>query len=144
MRIITVIFLSALFIIAPMTKGNACPISCESQLDKVIYNLSAEEWVITKSADVNVSIEMSLGKAEIIKARSQILTNLQQIAAGQWNIIRFEPSQDNAGLERISVEAQARISEDKLNNLADKAKSVSQAGATYRIRSVSFTPSLSE
>ena len=113
-------------------------------VDKVIYQVSVEDWVTTVTAKVEVAIDVSLDTEGLAKARSGILSKLQHIAKGDWQITGLERSQDQSGLERLSARAEARLPELLLVNLNKTAKSVSKPGETYRVFNVDFTPSLAE
>lgn len=113
-------------------------------LNKVIYRVTAEQWVTTDIARVIVSVSATMDKSGLAKASAGIVSNLNRIAKGEWHITRFNRSQDSSGLERISVQAEARIPEKMLATVRSGAKSVSRPGATYRIINIDFTPSNTE
>lgn len=113
-------------------------------LDKVNFQLSAKQWVTTQSALLHVTINVTLNKADLVKARADIMDKLQKIAKGEWHLTRFDRSQDNSGLERLYVQAQARINQGELTDIYQNAKSASAPGARYDISGVEFKPSLEE
>jgi hypothetical protein len=116
-----------------------------SRLNTVTLSLHAEQWLTTKSAVVNVSINASVADQGIEKVRSNVMQKLQQIAGkGEWHIVSFNRQQDQSGLESIQMSAQARLEQADLTGLRDKAKSISKAGETYRIDNIEFTPSEDE
>ena len=112
-------------------------------LDEVNFQLSSKAWVSTKSTLVSVNINATLSGSDLVKARAEILDKLNKIAAGDWHITQFERTQDTSGLEKLFVEAQARITDADLTNVYQNAKTVSKPGATYTINALtSPTPPL--
>ncbi|STX51796.1 Uncharacterised protein [Legionella busanensis] len=113
-------------------------------LDKISFQVSARQWVTTQTALLTVDINATLTNADLVKARADIITNLNKIAAGDWHITQFNRSQDSSGLEKLFVEAQARISQSSLTNVYQNAKAVTQPGSTYSINTIDFKPSFEE
>jgi hypothetical protein len=113
-------------------------------LDKVGFQVSAKQWVSTQTALLSVSINVTLTNADLVKARNDIMTRLNKIAAGDWHLIQFDRSQDNSGLEKLYVQAQARVNQSVLTDIYQSAKSTSVPGAQYSISGVEFKPSLEE
>jgi hypothetical protein len=114
------------------------------KIAKIIYQVSAQQWVKTQSAKVTIQINATLGNKGLSQVRSDIMNNLNRIGEGEWHITVFNRSQDRSGLERLNVSAQARLNESKLANLRTMARKVSQPGAKYRVQAIDFTPSLAE
>ncbi|MBS0357671.1 MAG: hypothetical protein JSS53_00150 [Proteobacteria bacterium] len=112
--------------------------------NQVMFQVTGEQWVKTDSAKVNVTVNATQTQAGLEKVRQEILAHLGKIAEVEWHITRFDRSQDSSGLEHLAVDAEARVPAAQLDNLREKAKSVSQAGATYQISNVDYTPSLDE
>lgn len=124
----------------------ACDTGCGPKmvLDKVDFQISARQWVTTKTALLGVSINITLNNADLVKARADILTSLNKIAQGDWHLLEFDRSQDSSGLEKLFVQAQARIDQGALTDIYQHAKEVSKPGAQYTVSSVEFKPSLEE
>lgn len=116
----------------------------EPVLDKVAFQISAKRWVTTKTALLSVNINVTLDRKSLIKARADIMNHLEKIAHAEWHLTRFERSQDSSGLEKLTVQAQSRVSQEALSDIYNKAKSVSAPGANYQIDAIDFTPSLNE
>lgn len=111
-------------------------------LDKVSFSLKAQQWVTTKTAEVNVSVDASVNDAGIEKIQNQVLAQLQQLSnQGEWHIVSYTRQQDKSQLETIHIVAQARLPQSELVNLRSKAKAMSKPGSTYTIDDVRFTPS---
>lgn len=114
-------------------------------LDKVSFNLSAEQWASTTTAKVSVRINATLTDKQLGTIHSKILNNLQKIVSkAKWHIVQFNRNKNQSGLEQLYAVATARVPEADLANIRKKAKAVSQAGETYRIASINFAPSQSE
>ncbi|WP_131781489.1 hypothetical protein [Legionella gresilensis] len=113
-------------------------------LDKISFQVSARQWVSTQTALLTVDINATLTNADLVKARTDIMVNLNKIAAGDWHITQFNRSQDSSGLEKLFVKAQARISQSSLTNVYQNAKAVTQPGNTYSINTIDFKPSFEE
>lgn len=113
-------------------------------LDKVMFQLSEREWVSTQTALLTVAVNATLGKADLVKAREDIMANLKKIADGSWQITQFDRSQDSSGLEKLYVAAQSRISQASLTNIYQNAKAVSKPGESYEVNGVEFKPGLEE
>lgn len=113
-------------------------------LDKVSLQLTARDWVSTDKALLHINVNMTLNNADMVQARADILKNLKRVAEGEWHITRFDRSQDSSGLEKLYVQAQARVEQKVLTNVYQQAKGVSKPGASYKVDSIDFTPGLIE
>lgn len=116
----------------------------KSSLDKISFTVSAKQWVQTNSAKVTVNINATLSQTNLVKARSEIMGQLNQIAKGDWHLTSFNRGQDNSGLEKLNVQAEIRINQNQLTDLYKNAKAVSKPGMKYEIGSIEFKPSLKE
>ncbi len=128
--------------LSPLSYGVDFP--QELVLDTVVFQMAAKQWVSTQTALLSVTINATLSNADLVKARADIMTKLVKIAGGEWHLTQFDRSQDSSGLEKLYVQAQARVAQGSLTNIYQNAKSVSKPGATYEIGSVEFKPSLDE
>lgn len=113
-------------------------------LDKIQFQMSAKQWVSTHTALLGVSINVTLSNADLVKARADIMTQLNAIAKGDWHILEFNRSQDSSGLEKLDVQAQVRVDQSVLTDIYKHAKAVSKPGANYEVSGVEFKPSLEE
>jgi hypothetical protein len=113
-------------------------------LDTVTFQTSAKQWVNTQTVLLSVNVNMSLNNTDLVKARSDILSRLGKIAKGDWHLLAFDRSQDSSGLEKLYVQAQARVDQSALTDIYQNAKSVSIPGAKYEVSGVEFKPSLDE
>ncbi|WP_133127468.1 hypothetical protein [Legionella nagasakiensis] len=126
------------------SQGYALDIPIEPALDKITFQVSAKQWVTTKTALLTVNINATLNNAELVKARAEIMAQLAKIAQGEWHLTQFDRSQDSSGLEKLTVQAQARVDQASLADVYKNAKSVSKPGTNYDIGSIEFKPSLEE
>ncbi|MDP1604156.1 MAG: hypothetical protein Q8M03_12930 [Legionella sp.] len=137
---------TAAVLVCSLFSGLSIAGDCSSHmpLDKIVFNVSAKQWVSTQTALITVNVNATLSNADLVKARADIMTRLNKIAPGEWHLTQFERSQDSSGLEKLFVEAQARVPQASLTNIYQHAKDASQPGATYSINGVEFKPSLLE
>lgn len=113
-------------------------------LDTVVFQIAAKQWVSTQTALVTVNINATLSNSDLVKARADMMDKLAKISAGDWHLTQFDRSQDSSGLEKLYVQAQARVAQANLTTIYQNAKSVSKPGASYEIGAVEFKPSLDE
>jgi len=113
-------------------------------LDKVMFQISEKQWVSTQTALVSVTINMTLKSADLVKARNEIMASLTKIAKGEWHLLAFDRSQDSSGLEKLYVQAQARVDQAALSIIYEQSKSVSTPGAQYDVSAIEFKPSMEE
>ncbi len=116
----------------------------EKPLDKIMFQLAAKDWVSTQTALLTVNVNATLNNADLVKARADIVTSLGKIAPGQWQLTEFNRSQDNSGLEKLFVIAQARLPQTSLTDIYVNAKKISKPGISYEINAVEFKPSFEE
>lgn len=116
-----------------------------ARLNKVTFQMTAEQWVTTKTAKITIGVDATLNENQLSKVRTDILTKLGKLAPGaEWHITIFDRSQDNSGLEKLHIEAQARVAEAGLSDLRAQAKTMSKPGETYTVLNVEYIPTISE
>lgn len=117
-------------------------VSIDPLIHKVSMQLTAEQWVTSKTALVNVNVNASVGDTSLEKMQSQILEKLGKLSnKSEWHLISYDRSQDKSGLENIKIVGQARLPETELGGLREKAKTISKPGETYTIDAIQFIPS---
>ena len=89
-------------------------------LAMVSTQLYAEGWVDTNDAKVTVNVNAAVNTAGLTAVRSAIHDHLQTLAKGDWRITQFDRQRDNTGLERLIVQAEARIPQDQLTNIYEQ------------------------
>ncbi|UEM22135.1 hypothetical protein JL100_005120 [Skermanella mucosa] len=117
-------------------------------MDQVVLDLTAEDWVGTDTARVEIVADAAAAGAagsgsggqrdDLLKAVSGLVPD------AEWRITRFDRSTDQAGLERRRAVVEARLPESALGGLADKARQASRPGLQLRIGAIEFTPTLAE
>lgn len=114
-------------------------------LNKVTYQVTVEKWATTNTAKVTINMDAALDKVGLANVNRHVLETLHKMSGdADWHITQFNRSQDKSGLETLHVEAEARLPQNTLANLRDKAKSISKPGETYTIGDIDFTPALAE
>lgn len=117
----------------------------DALVNKVTLKLSSEQYVTTKTALVTVGVNAGVNDAGLEKIQDSVLKKLNGLSsAGEWHIVSFDRSQDQSGLEKVQISAQARMPSSALTNLRQKTKDMSQPGETYTLDNVEFTPSEDE
>jgi hypothetical protein len=120
-------------------------VSLEPLLNQISLQLSAEQWVTTKTALVTIGVNASVSDTGLEKIQNEVLSKLNQISnKGEWHIIDFNRSLDQSGLERVQISAQIRLGSADLVGLRDKAKAISKPGSTFSVDNVEFSPSAEE
>ncbi len=136
---IAIFLLTAVFM-----SGFARAEGIKAEDDIVALSLTVEDWIKTEGATAYVEIDAALDGEEVAAIRSQMLQGLARLAAGEWRITRFSNSRDRSGLQRWSASAQARLGEDALDGLRNRAASLSRPGLRFRINRLEFNPTLVE
>ena len=115
------------------------------QRDEIVLNLSAEGWVETKTARVLAVADVAIAAENRNAVRDRMMAALKQLSPNaEWRVSQFNRAQDAAGLERWRVTAEARLPENALGGLDERAKQQSQPGLQLRIQAIQFTPTLEE
>lgn len=114
-------------------------------LNKVSYELTSETWAKTNTVLVNVGIDAAFSEAKLEQIRADILQKLARLTPGaDWHITNFARSQDGSGLERLQMQAQARVNNNTVGNLRQQAKTISKPGETFTIVQLDYSPSPAE
>jgi uncharacterized protein YggE len=112
--------------------------------DAVSFDLSAEDWVVTKTAHVTLDIEAAVSASNAGSVRADMTKAVNDAAKADWRLTGFNRSQDQTGMERWSVVFDARLPEAALSGLNDAVKKSSKAGMQIRVGGIDFTPSREE
>jgi len=114
-------------------------------LDKVSFQLTAQQWATTKTAKVTVNINATLTDEQLGTIHGTLLTDLKKIAPdANWHLTQFSRSKNQSGLEQLFARAETRLPETALANIRQKAKAVTKPGNTFTIASINFSPSVAE
>lgn len=134
------VLLLAMFAAAPPARAEEAP----KPDDKVVFEISAEDWITTKTARVVVSVEAAVNAENAGSMRTTMIKAVNDLAKADWRLTSFNRSQDQTGLEHWSVMFEARMPESELNSLAEDAKKASKAGMQFNISDMDFSPTLEE
>lgn len=133
-------FMASNFLLASEAPEAAVP----KPLDTIAFQLQSEDWVNTQTALLRVRLNASIAAKDWGQARDVFLANLHRINEGNWHVTEFVRSQDSSGLEKLSALAEIRLPQSQMNNLSQKVDALSKPGATYRVESLIYEPSLTE
>lgn len=111
---------------------------------QIVLELVEEAWVETKTARVVAQLKLLLtddkGAAPAVDPR----TMFQPLAAGDWQMTRFQRGQTDTGFEEWVIVAEARVPQSALTGVYDRVKEASSRGRTMSILHIDFRPSLAE
>jgi hypothetical protein len=113
-------------------------------LNKVVYHLSVEQWVVSDKANVTVSIDANLQQQAVDQLQTQVMSNLQKLSNAEWRITYYSRHQDQSDLERVNMQAEARVSQAALNDIRGKASTLSKPGIKYTIANIDYAPSTAD
>lgn len=112
--------------------------------DRVIFDVTAEDWVTTKTARVTANVNASVSGATAGTARASMEKALDDLVKTDWRLIAFNRGQDQTGMEFWNVTYEARLPENQLSGLNEKAKKLSKPGLQVAISNIDFSPTLDE
>jgi predicted secreted protein len=112
--------------------------------DRVIFDVSAEDWVMTKTVHVTITVDAAVSDKNSGTMRGDMVKAVNDLAKGDWRLTSFNRSSDKTGLENWSVTFESRLPEALLNGLSDNTKKFSKPGMQLSIGDIDFTPSLEE
>lgn len=113
-------------------------------LTYIRFPVSVESWIKTASPLVTVNVIASVNPSQVANFNALVINKLNSMVKTEWRITQFNRSQDQSGLERIQLTAEARVSDKSLNELTAKAKAVSESGQQYEISHIEYKPTLTE
>ncbi len=112
--------------------------------DKVIFDLTAEDWVMTQTARVVVGVNAAVTQKTAGGMRKQMLKSVNSVAKASWRLTNFYRNQDSTGMEKWSASFEARLPEAVLSGLSEQAQKESKAGLQIKVKNIDFTPTLTE
>ncbi len=112
--------------------------------DIVSYDITAEDWVTTKTARVTLSVEASVTASNAGAMRTEMTKAVTDAAKADWRLTEFNRTLDQTGMERWSVSFESRLPESALNGLPDSVKKASKAGMQIKVADIDFSPTLDE
>lgn len=144
-HLFTLILPFALIFSLPANAADLPPFSPYPPLNKISYQATVEKWATTETANVTINMDAVLGKMGLSNINAHVLETLHKMAAdANWHVTQFNRTQDKSGLEMLHVEAEARLSQNVLASLREKAKNISKPGETYTVGNIDFMPALAE
>jgi hypothetical protein len=139
------ILLAALLTAAPSALAQTVPYAPLRPDDTVSLPLSVEGWVDTATARTELAIDAALPGSDAGKVRGDMLNAVKGLARdAEWRFTSFDRDQDTSGLERWHAVVEARLPENGLGGLAERAKQASRPGLQITVQAVDFTPTLAE
>jgi hypothetical protein len=112
--------------------------------DRVMFDLSAEDWVTTKTARVIANVEAAVQGNTAGTIRAAMAKALDDLLKIEWRLIAFNRNQDQTGMERWSATFEARVPETMLAGINENAKKVSKPGMQVSVNNIDFSPTLEE
>lgn len=113
--------------------------------DIVTLDLSLEKWVETDSATVTVAADLAVRSGGFGEARQAVTQDLEKISAkAAWRLVGYDRLRDEAGFERWRITAEARLPGAELGGLGASVKGLGEAGRSYAVEGIDFTPTLAE
>ena len=120
------------------------PVAPYPRLNKIQFQVVAEQWVETETAKVIVSVDANVGQEALDKLQSDVVSNLNKLSKSSWRMTQYRRNQDQSGLEKVHIELEARLPEAQLATLRSRAKSLSKPGIKYRVMNISYSPSVAD
>lgn len=143
----TGLLISALMLTPFALYADPSPVQLVTDFPKMAtihYQLTAEQWVSTSTANVIVNVDASVNQSGPDVIQQQINQGLQTIAKGDWQITDMQRSQDSSGLESVHVEAQARLPVSAIANIRTQAYALSKPGIKYTIADTQYQPTVAD
>lgn len=129
------------FLLAPVPESLAEDVNGA----QVRVPLSAETWVATTTAEVEVIAHLTLVDQAPDDARNRLMSQIASLVPdARWRITAFERTSDSAGAQRWTIRATARVDQGHLDDLVEAVQAASRPGRSLRLGRVDTTPSLKE
>jgi len=117
----------------------------QQNLNKIIFQTAVEGWVPIWTARVSVEYRASVNEEQLSKLHDNLMPQLSKIiSVGKWNVVNFERTNGDSGLENVRVVAITRVPFSELTNLKEKAQAISVPGQTFNLMSVEYFPTLAD
>lgn len=111
-------------------------------LNRIHYVVQKEQWVVSDSARVIISVNANLTDNALDHFQDKMNNNLDSLAKNvSWHVTQFNRNQDSSGLEQVSAQAEARIANSALAGLRAKTDKLSSPGIKYSIVDIQYGPS---
>lgn len=114
-------------------------------LNQIAFNQSAEGWVIAEKALVTLGIDANLDEKALDDLEGKVLSMLKTLSENsKWRLTQHDRSQDQSGLERVHIEAEARLPESALIHVQKNVKKISKPGFNVNVLKIEYRPSNTE
>ena len=114
-------------------------------LNTIVYPLHVEQWATSQTAKVTIQFDGALTTKGSADIQSTIYQKLAQLSnSGKWYVTNVNQTKDSSDLQRITIQAEARLATSDLAGLQDKVKGLSKPGATFTVADIDFSPSMKD
>src|SRR3546814_3763442 len=79
--------------------------------EEIRLSLTAEDWVATETADVDLVAELTLVGQDPAAVRREVTAAFRKIEEAPWRIVSFGRATDAAGAERWTIRSEGHTSE---------------------------------
>jgi len=110
------------------------------RLNTINFQVSSEKWISTQTAKVDIQIDASLNQKGLDTLQTQVETTLKTLANGDWRLIDFNRTQDQSGLERVQITAEARLPTAQITDIRTKTEALTKPGLKYQVANIDYTP----
>jgi hypothetical protein len=115
-------------------------------LSQIQFQTQAEGWVHTTSAEVTVAVNATLQpKQKLLKVRASLLAKLEKgYSQAQWHVSQVVQSKSQSGLTQLALLIKTRLPQSQAAGLSQQLSKFSGHGVSYKVQSLSYTPSVGE
>lgn len=116
---------------------------CQSKINTVSYQTSAESAIKVEKAKVMVTLNSTINPQKAEQVKSNATEQLQKIVTdSEWSIENYSQQMTNSGLLDVSVIFKARLDLNQINQLNAQLDSLNTSGQKYTVANISYTPNL--
>jgi hypothetical protein len=132
-------------ILCALLAASSCALANEACLNQVSMNLSAEEWVVTQTAQVTVAVNAAVTQQQSGDLSAALLEKLASVSGVKdWRLLNLSRQENDTGLIAVNAEAMARLSNVQVSMMQSKLEKLNKPGEKYSIQNISYVPSLQE
>lgn len=113
-------------------------------MNTISMDFQADAWVATHKPQVMLQVDGTLERVAADNLYKTISSRLRKIADAQWHIVDLRQKKDPSGLERMTIQAQARLEQKQLAQLREKVNALSEPGMNYSLVSIRYVPSMED
>lgn len=108
--------------------------------DHVNVTFAVEEAIVSDTVKVTIQATLAVKAEDAVDVRGQITAALKNVIDADWAFVALDRREDEAGLERVSATATARIPEAQVAGLTAKCQAASVAGLKLSAGYVDYSP----